>query len=248
MDSLQFDLAMGNFLNTLDLETKELCQRIIELLQVENDQGLTLYQLKLRLQDIYDDETIKRAISLLEFNDPALVVAVGFNATRYVTAIATNICNWLIVTSNCTMLPAEVKMEPEDEHYARPNIATGNRKEVIEPNLWTDINGDTTSLILHECKLAVIDYILRKPGSSGANIYRKFEVAFDKRALHEILDILVKQDVVRKVQVNHESDVKSRKSIFNKPCLFNCSTKNAITSATQTFYWVQPHYYHVTTQ
>lgn len=238
---LPFNLSVENFLGKQDEHSKELLGRIINLLEAEKDNGLTIYQLKWKLKDDYDDKAILLAVSLLESSDPALIVSVGFNAARYVTAA--HIDTWLIRTSDAAMHSAKIKIEPKDVLYPRHQSKDVVRKEFISPNLWTDINGNVTQLVLNECKTSIVDFLLRKPGSSDSSIYRRYQVAFDRKNMHDVLDLLVKQNVVRRVQVHQLSDSKARTSIFAKPRTLKCTNKPVIASATQSFYWVQPHYY-----
>ncbi|KAI9266422.1 hypothetical protein EDC94DRAFT_516058 [Helicostylum pulchrum] len=243
MDQLHFNISVENFLRNQEEQSKELLRRIIDLLEAEKDNGLTIYQLKLKLKlkDNYDDKAILLAVSLLESSDPALIFSVGFNAARYVTAAHTS--TWLIRTIDATLHSSKVKLEPKDVLYPRCKSKNVVRKEFISPNLWTDINGNVTHLILNECKTSIVDFLLIKPGSSDASIYRKYQAAFDRKHLHDVLDLLVKQNVVRRVQVHQLSNFKARTSIFGKTRTLKCANETVIANASQSFYWVQPHYY-----
>lgn len=241
LDTNSFNYEVSCFLRNQDEQTKILCRKIVDLLDSKKDNGLTLYQLKLELKEEYDDKTLKEAVELLESNDPALIVTVGFNSVRYVTS--TYISTWCILTKEASMVTQKVKIEPGDVLFSQLAEDNVSKKDIIVPNLWMDINGNVTNLVLHECKAAVIDFILRRPGSSDASIYRKFEAAFDRRGLSNILDILVKQNAVKRVQVHHFTNNEAKNSIFSKSRTFKCSNEAVIANATQTFYWLQPHYY-----
>lgn len=237
IDMLKFDIELGYFLKLQDVTTKELLNRMVSALKARRDIGLTLYQLKLELGSEYDDGTIKRGLNMLESNDPALVAAVGFDALRYVTT--DYIGTWAIDTKEFGKQEFGPNFKP-DPSLIPDNIDGLERKDIILPNIWTDINGNRTDLVLRDCKAVIVDYLIRRPGTSEANIHRKFKAAFDRRGLRTILDILTTQNVLRRVRVDQCIDLKARKSIFSKSRSIKCSNEDTIEEATRSFYWVQP--------
>lgn len=236
MDDLKFDVEFGYFLKRQDFSTKTLAKQIVSALRASGDMGLTLYQLKVQIGSKYDDAAIKRGIRWLEDNEIALVCAVGFGALRYVTV--NNIGTWSIDAKE--FLKPDLLKFRADSSLIPKNIDFVKKKDIIMPTIWTDTNGNRTDVVFRDCKKVVVDFLIRKPGSSEARIQKKFKAAFERTGLRTLLDALVEQSIVRRVQVTQCSKPEARKSIFSKTRTLKCCTEETIEESTRTFYWVLP--------
>lgn len=234
-DKLKLDVEFGHFLKSKDVNTEALLRRIISALKIRGGLGLTLYQLKVEIGSKYDDVTIKRGIDLLESNDPAFICPVGFGALRYVAI--EYIDSWSMNTKEHMKLDLN-SLRPETQDFTK-SFDGLVRKEILLPNIWTDINGNRTDLIVRDCKKVLVEFVMRRPGTSEAHIHETFKAAFERTALRTLLDVLVKENRLKRVQVTQCGELKARKSIFSKSHNFKCTKNTTIEEITRTFYFVQ---------
>jgi hypothetical protein len=236
MNHDELEVEFSNFLNLQEEHIKPLCREIIDLLQAQKDTGYSLYNIKSRLKTENDDATIKRAIHLLSTHTPTLICPVGFDATRYILAIYTS--TWTIHTKEIINQFGTKFKNKMKAACAQQNTENIERKDTIVTNIWTDVNGDTTNLVLKDVKSVLVDYILRRPGSSEATIHRHFNQAFNRKELHDILELLVKQDVLKTVSIIQPIQLQAGKSVFAKSHALKCTTNQVIERSTQSCYWV----------
>lgn len=232
----EFDLQLRDFLKTQHNDIKKSIQLLVDTLKEHGSQGLTLYQLKLALGGQIDDATILQIVYLLEKTDPPMLSSVGFSSLRYV--LSPYLGTWVIDTSTIITQSTIPQLKEDEEVTSVMKELDVNRKAIIQPRLWADLNGNVTNIVFMECREAIIDYILRRPGSTVANIHRNFALVLSRVDLQNILQILVKDNKLRQVQVLQPNSAKARKSIFTKTGSFKSTTKPVIERATQTCYWV----------
>ncbi|KAG2206002.1 hypothetical protein INT47_005320 [Mucor saturninus] len=236
LDELKLEVEFGHFLKSKDSNTGALLKAIVSALKIRGGLGLTLYQLKVQIGSEYDDDAIRRGIHLLESNDPAFISPVGFGALRYVTI--ENIGTWSINTKEFLRIdPLAINSEVQN---FKKNFDHIEKKAIILPNIWTDVNGNRTDLIVRDCKKVLVEYVMRRPGTSEAHIHDRFQAAFERTALHNLLDVLVNENLLKRVQVTQCSDQKTRKSIFSRNHNLKCSNDVTIEEVARTFYFVQP--------
>lgn len=231
MTHAQFEAHLAELLVMQDQFFNELIKEIIELLGAEEGSGLTLYQLKSKLSENYTDDDIKLALHKLCLNNPSLVCRVGYAAVQYV--LATFISDWAVVTKELEI----IEMDPQENDLGEETQKVVSRKDTILPNLWTDVNGSVTEVVLKECKEIIVDIVLRKPGITEADIYRHLQTALCRKEVRDLLDILVEQRVLKQVQVYVQSEPQKH-SIFGKTKQVVCTTTDRIEKLTQTCFWL----------
>ena len=159
-----------------------------------------------------------------------LFAPLDFGAPRYVTVPF--IAPWVLTTNSHSIQEIGASFAK-----GKKPIVPIERKEIVKPKFWIDINGFTTELVLKECKEAIIDYILRKPGIPEASIQRHFSNAFSKTDLRDLLSMLVEDKVLRKLEL-HQPNSKLKRSIFTKPRSIRCMSEPIIEKNIQTCYWI----------
>jgi hypothetical protein len=235
LDDKGYKKTLDDLIENEDEFFAQVLCRIVDVLHQEAELGCTLYQLKSKMDGTATDDDILKAVHILCSNDPALVGRVGFNAVRYVHSAF--ISQWCITEPSRRASKKGVVLVNPDER-----LRSLGRKPVVFPNLWTDINGNITELILKECKEAVVDLVVRKPGITEAHVHRNLKTALTRKEVHDLLNILVDQQVLRKLQISVMSEVDKKPSIFSKTKQV-FSTKSKIERLTQTCFWSTPHCY-----
>ncbi|KAL9548345.1 hypothetical protein MBANPS3_005722 [Mucor bainieri] len=244
----EYDAVLSKLLaSQADSETSALILAIVDALEQKQEVGMTLYQLKTKLQSHYHvrhdlaDRDIIAAVDTLCYHRPALVCRVGFDAVRYVH---------LRFVGSWTINNTEAKDHVLSEKAIAELMSKTNgqfqmdvvRKEIVVPSLWIDINGHVTDLVLNGCKKAIVDLVMRKPGISEADIHRHMATGLSKREVHDVLDILVEQHALRRIQVQtilqQQGAIKS--SIFAKKTLVKCSPTDNIGKLTHSCFWPTP--------
>ncbi|KAI8991207.1 hypothetical protein BDF20DRAFT_919544 [Mycotypha africana] len=248
MSKEEFDTAFTTFVShEKDGHFTDLIGKLVSALYDAGEKGLTGYQLNIYLFNDagatgpYTEEDILTAINSLCSNQPSLVCRVGFDSVRYVHALF--IDQWALVTKN---MPHQEVAQAVREQTLTSDVASIDkaisaiRKEVIIPNLWTDINGNTTNVVLTGCKEVIVDLVLRKPGITEADILRHFGSALGRREIMELLVMLVRQQVLRQVSVIKATGPCSKKkpSLFDRKRAHIVKSKTLLTDTTQTCYWV----------
>ncbi|KAI7899976.1 uncharacterized protein BX663DRAFT_519176 [Cokeromyces recurvatus] len=241
LNTNEFKNALSSFLLTQDQAFNTLSKYIVDLLYQEAELGLSLYQLKLKLNNSYSDKDILRALQLLCSNDPALVCRVGFNIVRYIHIAFIN--EWAIINKNIVTPSVSEKTK---ERMIEANIETDKKpekEEIIIPCLWTDVNGHATDMVIKGCKDAIIDIVLRKPGITESDIYRHLSSGLTRREIQELLNNLVEQKALKQTQIIVDSSTQTKPSIFGKKMAFRCTNDFTIEKSTQTCFWVTPQVY-----
>ncbi|KAI8346394.1 hypothetical protein EDC96DRAFT_601189, partial [Choanephora cucurbitarum] len=230
-----FKMELKKLLESQDDWFGELLKQIVDLLYKEAENGLTLYQLKSKVDSIYTDENVMHAIHVLYTNQPILICRVGFEAVRYVHISFAK--NWTISTNVSRYDVSNVKIRGAIEEASK-KVDMCERKELIVPSIWTDANGSTTDVILRDCKDFLVDLILNKPGITEADIHRQAEMALSKRELRDVLNMLVEQQVLRQVCLSFPSKAVKKASVFNRLRTISCKNNNSIENLTQSCFWV----------
>jgi hypothetical protein len=126
---------------------------------------------------------------------------------------------------------------------ARRSYKNLARKQLIVPNLWTDINGSLTPVLFNSYAEAIVEFILKRPGTTKAAIHRGFSTSFSRKEVHDILEILVKSKVLRELKII--MDDYKKPSVFTKTRYSRCTTKTTgIDAFAQSCYWATDDYYH----
>ncbi|OBZ87269.1 hypothetical protein A0J61_04683 [Choanephora cucurbitarum] len=230
-----FNMELEKLLESQDGWFGELLKQIVDLLYNEAENGLTLYQLKSKVDSIYTDENVMHAIHVLYTNQPILICRVGFEAVRYVHISFAK--SWTISTNVSRYDVSNVKIRGAIEEASK-KVDLCERKELIVPSIWTDANGSTTDVILRDCKDFLVDLILNKPGITEADIYRQAEMALSKRELRDVLNMLVEQQVLRQVCLSFPPKAVKKASVFNRLRTISCKNNNSIENVTQSCFWV----------
>lgn len=232
----EFKKALDALVENEDDYFENIIRKVVDLLHEAAYEGCTLYQLRSKLGESVSDEEVIRALHKLCSNDPGLVCRVGYEAVRYVHL--SFISDWSITTD------ANLKSGIKDLLIkSRDELDSKKRKPIIIPSLWTDINGDVTEVVLKECKEAVVDVVVRRPGITEANIQRHLQTALSRREIRDILNILVEQKVLKQVQTTAISEPNKKNSIFGKTKTMRCFDSPRIEKITQTCFWPTPYTY-----
>lgn len=241
MSSSDFNRQFNDFLKFQPENVKKHLQVIVDSLKAQKSKGLDLYQLKLKFDSRVDDSSILYAIDLLVNSDPPMAIRTGFGSARYV--LSPYIKSWTIsneaILNFAKIHSTKAKANPSSDSLFNTKI---DRKPITQLKLWNDVNGFITDVVLKDCKNVVKDYIIRRPGISDANIYRHFSMAFSRANLQELLQLLVDENILRKVCVVQPHDAKVRKSIFSKTSSLRCTAQPVIEKFVQTCYWVNNTY------
>ncbi|KAI8364088.1 hypothetical protein BD560DRAFT_175438 [Blakeslea trispora] len=235
LDSSAFNAEFDKLLESQDVGFDELLRQVMCLLYEQEEAGLTLYQLKSKVDSIYSDENVMHAVHVLCTNEPMLICRVGFEAVRYVHILFAK--GWTVSTnvSEYDISNAEVR---EAIQEASKKIDVSERKDLIVPSIWTDVNGSTTDIVLRDCKEFLVDLILTKPGITEADIHRQAEMALSKRELRDVLSMLVEQQVLRQTCLRFSPNLMKKPSVFGKSRTISCKNNNSIEGATQSCFWV----------
>lgn len=239
MTEKEFDDALSDLVVNEDAFSAELLKKIVDLLFQEAQLGCTLFQLKENLSSIATDEDIIRALHKLCSNNPALVCRVGFEAVRYVHLAFMG--DWSIesiTTPDKNM--KELFAQPSESFKINNNF---EKKPFIVPSLWTDVNGNVTELLLKECKEAIVDIVVRRPGIAEADIQRLLKKALTRRETRDLLNILVEQQVLKRIQIALNPEPKKKMSIFSKTKQIKSVSVNIIEQTTQSCFWATPYTY-----
>lgn len=231
-----FEILFDTLLASTD--KPELLKNVVEKLKKSTESGLVPHELKEALDIQCTDEDIYNALHTLMNCSPPLLYRVGHLSVRYVLAPFMN--EWLIDTKVATSEAEIVKME--EEYVNKNNVVVPEKKRFILPALWTDINGCTTPALVESFCKALADIILRMPGITMSGIERHHKSSLTKKEVHDIMEILIKQRVIRGVKVI--LDKYEKPSVFSKTRTMRCTQKMfTIAAFTQTCYWVNDDYY-----
>ncbi|KAI9470920.1 MAG: hypothetical protein EXX96DRAFT_372624 [Benjaminiella poitrasii] len=241
LNAEEYKDVLSNFLLSQDEFFSVLAVKIVDLLYKEKEYGLSLYQIKTRLEDFYTDKDITLLLERLCLNNPALVSRVGFNIVRYVHIDF--IDQWAIINKNISVHSISEKTKERMTKTSAIIDTPMKRKEVVVPCLWTDVNGHSTDLIFKGCKEAIVDLVLRKPGIMEADIYRHLSLGLTRNEVLRLLTDLVEQGVLKQTQIVISFDHQSKPSIFKKRLPFRCTNNIAIEKTALTCFWVTPSYY-----
>lgn len=247
LSNKEYDATLSNLLISQNDKESALIKAIVHALHEQHDVGLTLYQLKMKLQEHHQDHRhhfsdcdITKTVHKLCYNEPALVCKVGFDAVRYVHIKFVD--SWTINNKETKdyVLSEKAKEVVMSETNGQFQIDVV-KQDIVVPSLWIDINGNVTDLVLNGCKRAIVDLVLRKPGISEASIHRHMATGLSKREVHDVLDILVEQQALRRIQVEIiPQQQASRPSIFAKKTVVQCSGTESIGRLTHSCFWVTP--------
>lgn len=239
----EYDATLSNLLISQSDKESAVLKAVIHALHEQHDVGMTLYQLKAKLQEqhhYFTDQEIVMAVRKLCYNKPALVCRVGFDAVRYVHIKFVD--SWTInnKATKDHKLSDTVKQEVMSQTNGQFQVDV-DKKDIVIPSLWIDINGNVTELVLNGCKKAIVDLVIRKPGISEAEIHRHMSRGLSKREVHDVLDILVEQQALKRLQVQtipqHEA---KRPSIFAQKTMVKCSSGESIGKLTHSCFWATP--------
>ncbi|KAG1524118.1 hypothetical protein G6F52_004462 [Rhizopus delemar] len=231
-----FEILFDTLLASTD--KPELLKNVVEKLKKSTESGLVPHELKEALDIQCTDEDIYNALHTLMNCSPPLLYRVGHLSVRYVLAPFMN--EWLIDTKVATSEAEIVKME--EEYVNKNNVVVPEKKRFILPALWTDINGCTTPALVESFCKALADIVLRMPGITISGIERHHKSSLTKKEVHDIMEILIKQRVIRGVKVI--LDKYEKPSVFSKTRTMRCTQKMfTIAAFTQTCYWVNDDYY-----
>lgn len=235
----EYDATLSNLLICLSTKESDMIKAVIHALHDQHEVGLTLYQLKTKLQDYhFTDQDIIMTVRRLCYNKPALVCQVGFKAVRYVHIKFVN--DWTINNTETKDYKPSQRVKEEMMSKTNGHFQTDiDRKDIVIPSLWIDINGNVTDLVLNGCKKAIMDLVLRKPGISEADIHRHMSTGLSKREVHDLLGILVEQQALRRIQVQIMPQQQAKQpSIFAKKTVVQCSSSDSIGNLTRSCFWV----------
>lgn len=234
----EYDATLSNLLICLSTKESDMIKAVIHALHDQHEVGLTLYQLKTKLQDYhFTDQDIIMTVRRLCYNKPALVCQVGFKAVRYVHIKFVN--DWTINNTETKDYKPSQRVKEEMMSKTNGHFQTDiDRKDIVIPSLWIDINGNVTDLVLNGCKKAIMDLVLRKPGISEADIHRHMSTGLSKREVHDLLGILVEQQALRRIQVQIMPQQAKQPSIFAKKTAIQCSSSDSIGNLTRSCFWV----------
>ncbi|KAK4509826.1 DNA-dependent RNA polymerase II [Mucor velutinosus] len=239
----EYDATLSNLLISQSDKESALIKAVIHALHEQHEVGLTLYQLKMKLQEHhhrFKDHDIIKTVRKLCYNKPALVCRVGFDAVRYVHIKF--IDSWTINNKKAKDYKLTEKAREEVMSQTNGQFQTDVvRKDIVIPSLWIDINGNVTELVLNGCKKAILDLVLRKPGITEADIHRHMVTGLSKREIHDVLDILVEEQALKCIQVQIIPQKEAKQSsIFAKKTVVKCSSTDTIGKLTHSCFWVTP--------
>lgn len=239
----EYDATLSNLLISQSDKESAVLKAVIHALHEQHEAGLTLYQLKTNLQEHhhhFTDKDITLAVRKLCYNTPALACRVGFDAVRYVHIkfVGSWTINNKATKDHKLSETAKKEVMSKTNGQFQTNIV---KKDIVIPSLWIDINGNVTELVLNGCKKAIVDLVIRKPGISEAEIHRHMVIGLSKREVHDVLDILVEQQALKRLQVQTVSQQEAKQpSIFAKKTVVKCSSADSIGKLTHSCFWATP--------
>jgi hypothetical protein len=234
----RFDSMIDALLSTKDEFNYQLLKQIVDALKKNTARGLLLTQLREELDMKYTDENIRYALRVLEEYSPPLVCRVGPISLRYV--LVPYLDDWVIDTAGAA---SKAKSGGFSDHQVNDFVSERlERSQLVVPNLWTDVNGLLTPLLLSIFLRAVTDLVIKRPGITISSIQRQFNKTFTRKEVHEILEILVKRETLKERKITVER--------YQKPTVFSKtrtsrSTRDVstINPFTQSCYWATSNYY-----
>jgi hypothetical protein len=198
-----------------------LANDIVKFLKTREELGASVYQVKLHISGASSDKDILDCLTGLE--KATIIISVGVDSERYVLSVPQFIESWTLNMN----------------HRAMNN--TDKRDCIINPTIWTNIQGDITPVVLEECTRRIYGIIMRSPGITETAIHRHVNELFTKKEIRFILKQLVEKNILKVFRVSFKKAPKS--SLFSRPRSTLRTTQNTISECTESSYWPSPNYY-----
>jgi hypothetical protein len=233
----EFEAKFDALLGTVDAFNQQLLKEIVDILKSRAEQGIVIHEIKEQLGGRYADEDIIAAVDRLTNHSSPLICQVGSVYPRCV--LVPYASDW-VIDANVANTADNERVRSKIARRSYKNLA---RKQLIVPNLWTDINGSLTPVLFNSYAEAIVEFILKRPGTTKAAIHRGFSTSFSRKEVHDILEILVKSKVLRELKII--MDDYKKPSVFTKTRYSRCTTKTTgIDAFAQSCYWATDDYYH----
>jgi hypothetical protein len=227
LETTIFDRELSSVLSSSPQSQKELTKDIAAYLNDCGSLGSAAFELRDRFKSYTEDE-IYSCLEKLRQSDPPLLCLVGTNFERYVLTISKYIDSWTILRDVSTIIK-------NTETPLFQNLIA------IRPALWTDINGDTTSVLFRDCCQTIIGWIKNKPGITAASLHRFLSNFINRVELGRILRWLVEQKAIKALSICQENNGKT--GLFSKTRLSRTTKSPHFKRNVETSYWVLSGYY-----
>ncbi|KAI8084526.1 uncharacterized protein BX664DRAFT_387253 [Halteromyces radiatus] len=230
-----------------------LVQKIVRYLESRGNMGATLLEMKQNLL-IEDDELFMAGVNLVTRQvQPPLATFVGYHTSRLI--LSTELDTWTVITRDIedkTIEDVQQHMKrihpPDDDDddmvaiKAEPGqeMMVIQRKEVVKPFLWMDINGNKTVSIWKGCVDILVDTLMHRPGITFGHLCRVLVGILSPVEIKDLIQVLLSSGALRQLSITSSS---SSCSLFSSSLDLRTATSNSIDPSLQTSYWLTPGYY-----
>ncbi|KAG9298344.1 hypothetical protein G9A89_002832 [Geosiphon pyriformis] len=208
--------------------------------------GVSLISLKASLKENsfdIDDSLLTRYVTILESNEPKLIVKVGYNSPRYVCSFYGYY--WLVKISPNVYKPSTVQKPQREAPQNFEQITEYQSNSVnmsklfAPPRMWYDINGEFIDAVFHACLEAVLGTVLQKPGIYQSNIHRKLRLVMSSCEIDDCLEELIKRNAISRLRILKPPKV----TAFSEPGYFEICDDKRIDAQVISTYEANTGYY-----